>query len=68
MCYLLHNPVAWWLDCEAWVERCLGVLPLGKNIQRFAAVPRSYRVCTKGDFDVLGEVMQEGVRKVACNL
>ena len=64
MCCLLQNPVAWLLDCEAWVpvERCLGVLPLRKNIQRFVAVPRSYGVCKWG-FDVLRKVVQEGVRK-----
>jgi hypothetical protein len=43
MWFLLKNPAAWLLDCEARVERGLGGLSLGMNIlPRFAAVPRSY--------------------------
>ena len=37
-CCSLHNPVAWLLDSEPRVERCLGVSPLHSC---FAAVPRS---------------------------
>lgn len=42
-CCLLQNPASWLLDCEARVEQCLGMLPLGMSIlSSFAADPRSY--------------------------